>query len=466
MPVKFAAAVPRARQILSAIRGQIRFHWPFVILFVLFASFLFTMMTIIPPGDGSAKDASITAPDENAHFLFNVKFIADNDRLPVSGKDDLLAYKICSPHHVGLAPCVYSYTVYPGPNYVISAAFIKAARLVHIHSSYRLARITSVFSGLVFAICSYAAAYMIMRRRSYATVLTAAIICIPQFIFTLSYTNLDAYAAGVSALLGLSMVGFMQNPHSRKWQLAVSITLFGLLPATKYNYFVLGAGALALIGYTLHRTRLSRQEVRRFAIYAGLSFLVLASFWYVRNLILYHDPLGQSFMIHTMAQHSALGKPYPQGWSGFNIALQRGFFSTLFQSFFFALGLMHLYLSPSAYALIGLLLLGCVMVLLYNATQPSKQHRDGRQQLLAALLFIVIGIAAIAVVLFNSLMYDFQPQGRYMYPILVPTVLLISFMIRRDKRNGVIPYILLLGTAFMFINFVGVVVRAYLPVIF
>lgn len=454
----------KSLQGLKWARKQAAFHWPFTIVLTIFASLLFSLMFLIPPGDGTAPDSTITAPDENAHYLFNVDFIIHNNRLPISGQDDLIAFETCTPNHVGLAPCVYSYTAYPGPNYVISAALVKVAGLFGFTGTYKIARLTSVLSGIAFAIFSYAAAYMIMRRRSFATVLTAAIIFIPQFIFTLSYTNLDAYAAGVSAFLAFSLVGFMQHARSRGWQITLAIALFGLLPAVKFNYFVLGLGALLLIAYTMRTAKFTKAEVLRFAKYALVSFLLLASFWYARNLILYHDLLGQAHMIKTMAEHSPLGTPYPVDVNGFNIAVHRDFFTTLFQSFFFAFGLMHLYLAQSDYTVIALTLVGAAMVLFYHFTQPVKPKPVRRQMFMATALFALMGVCALLAVLINSLVYDFQPQGRYMYPILAPTLLFLALAVKNDKRNGAVLYILLAGTVFLFLIGLAVFIKAYFKI--
>jgi len=445
----------------------IRYHWQFSIVLALFSIILYTMMMLIPPGD-RPSDPAITAPDENAHYLFNVHHIVTHNSLPVTGKDDLEAYAACTPHHVGLAPCVYSYTSYPGPNYVASALLVKIFhKLGNPIPSYNVARIPSVIAGIAFAIFSYAAVFSILRRRSYATILTSAILFIPQFIFTMSYTNLDAFAAGVAAFVGLAVVQFALNPRSRGWQIALAVGLFGLLPTTKYNYFAVGLGALLLMGYTMRRAKFQKPEILRFAKYALLSFLLLASFWYLRNAIMYHDLLGQGYMLKVMSHYVELGTPYPVDLTGLNIAIHRDFFTTLFQSFFFALGLMHFYLSTSSYDMIMLLLIGCVAFMLYNLTHPLKVQLVRRKQFLLALgLFAFVGISTLAIVLYNSLVYDFQPQGRYMYPILVPTLLFLAFAIRYDQRNRVLPYLLVTGTTYLFIAAIGVVVKAYMDITF
>ena len=457
----------RLPQALKWTRKEARYHWPFTIVLIVFSLVLFTMMNLIPPGD-SQHDPILTAPDESAHYIFNVLYIVNHNSLPVSGRDDLDAYRSCTPHHVGLAPCVYSYTIYPGPSYIVSALFVKIFhKLGNPLPSYTVSRLTSVLSGIAFAIFGYAAVFSIMRRRAYATVLISAALFIPQFIFTLSYTNLDAYSAGVSAFLGLTLVRFALQPRHRGWQIALAVALFGLLPTAKYNYFALGLGALLLAAYVMRRAAFTRPEIRRIAKYAALSFVVLASFWYLRDIIMYHDLLGQSYMLKVMSHYGQLGTPYPVDLTGLAIAIHRDFFTTLFQSFFFSLGLMHFFAGTNSYDMIMLLLIGCAMYMLYNFDNPLRKHLPQRRHILLAVsLLALTGIGTLLIVLYNSLVYDFQPQGRYMYPILIPTLLFIAYAVRHDKRNSFVPYALLAGTAYLFILGIGVVVKNYMPLTF
>jgi len=440
---------------------QARYHWPLVIVLALYCTATLTLVFNIPePGYG---DATVTAPDEGAHYLFNVKYIVEHNALPISGRDDLPAYHSCTQHHIGIAPCTYSYTVYPGPNYIVSALFVKLFhRLGSAMSSVQAARLTSFLSGIVFILCSYAAVYSITRRRAISTLLVAAVAFIPQFLFVMSYINIDAHSAAISAFLGLCIVKFLQKPRSVAWQMALCIALFGLLPISKYNYFALGLAGLILIGYTFVRQRFTKREIIRFALFAAGSFVLLASFWYIRNIIVYHDPLGQSFMLKTMAHYAQLGTPYPTDFNGLNIANQRDFFTTLFQSFFFALGLMHFYLDSSSYNMLWLLLLLCAGIMVYNYTNKKLRRFDLHTWGFVGLYALIV-IGTLLVVLYNSLYYDFQPQGRYMYAILVPTLLLLAYAIRRDNRNTIIAYLLCSGTVYLFIAGISVFMKYYIP---
>ncbi len=437
------------------------FHWPFFIIFGLYGAFSIILVTAIP-ANFSVNDVR-GGPDEAVHYRFNVEFIRENHRLPIGHQDDLEAYGACRDNKIGQVPCVYSYNTYPGPNYVISALSAALFGRTDALTPQVAARFTSLASGILFVAFTYGAAYCVLRRRALATCLVAVVAFIPQLLFTNSYTNMDAHSLAISAFLGFTLVKFMQRPRARKWQILHAIALFGLLPVAKYNYFILGAGALALTIYTLTKEKLKQSELLRFGLYALLSFLILASFWYVRNLVQYHDLLGQSFVIQKMAEHHALGPKLPLNLESLNLLLQMDFFNILFRSFFFGFGLMNFFLQEYDYKIVLALLLVIGSIFTYNLLQPVEKQPINRKLVWLTLLYALVCLGTLGVIVYNSLAYDFQPQGRYMYPVLVPTVLLLAYAITKDARNKILPFLLLGGTLFMFFEGLNLFIRVYFP---
>lgn len=439
------------------------FHWPIIVVLILYACFSLVLVAVIP---ANFKVNNVKGgPDEAVHYRFNVEFIKDHKRLPVSGKDDIEALKACRTNPIGLVPCVYSYNTYPGPNYIISA--ISAGLLGHKGSSLSpqiAARFTSFMSGILFVVFSYAAAYCLLRRRLFATVLVAMMAFIPQVIFTNSYTNMDAHSLAVSAFLGFTLVLFMQQPRSRKRQIALSIALFGLLPVSKYNYFALGAGSLALIVYTGFKQRFTRNEILRFGLYAIVSFLALSSFWYIRNLVLYHDLLGQKVILEEMSKYHTLGTPRPLNIASINMLIHLDFFNILFRSFFFGFGLMNFFLEEYNYKIILCLLFVCGSLFMYNLAQPTIKKSEQIKLVALTVLYVLVVLGTLLGIVYNSLHYDFQPQGRYMYPILVPTILFLAYAIKQDARHRILPFLMLGGTAFLFFQGLDLFVRVYFTI--
>lgn len=438
------------------------FHWPALVILALYAFCSLIMVTHIP------ANFSITSPkggpDEGTHYVFNVAFIKNAHRLPISGKDDLQAYRTCRDNPTAAVPCVYSYNVFPGPNYVLSAISASVLSKTGRINPETAARATSFVSGLVFVIFSYATVYAIIRRRLFATILTATIAFIPQVIFTNSYTNLDAHSLGISAILCFAIVKFMQAPRSRLWQIFCAVALFGLLPLSKYNYFVLGFGAALLVLYTIIRTKFTWREIARFGIYAFASFMVLSSFWYIRNFILYHDPLGQNFVLHKMAEFHALGTSRPLNIHSLLLLVHGEFFETLFRSFFYGFGLMIYFLEDYKYIILELLLIVAGAIGLFFALNTDLVKREKLRLWGSIVLYAFVGFGTLGTIIYNSLIYDYQPQGRYMFPILVPTIMLVAYAVRKDKRFQILIPILLAGTIFIFIQGLEAFIQIYYPV--
>lgn len=155
----------------------------------------------------------------------------------------------------------------------------------------------------------------------------------------------------------------------------------------------------------------------------ALAAVVLSSFWYIRNLILYHDPLGQSFILNEMAKYHELGIK----WSLFNyhsygLLFKLDFFETLFKSFFATFGYMSIYLEGAYYAVTKLVLFSSIGLLAYFGGKKVRRW-----------LLLLGGFMLIALlqVIFNSFTYDFQAQGRYMFVVL-PVVVLVLAIIFQD----------------------------------
>jgi hypothetical protein len=225
----------------------------------------------------------------------------------------------------------------------------------------------------------------------------------------------------------------------------------------------LGLGGLALATYVIITHKFNRKEVLRLGLYAVGSFLLLASFWYIRNLILYHDPLGQSFMLHKMGEHHAFGIARPLDVSSLPFLVHNNFFTILFQSFFFGFGMMNYFLAESSYNMLLLLLLICAALGTYILFQRHNEKKPLRNFMLALTAYASISISSLLFVIYNSLHYDFQPQGRYMFPLLVPFALLLAYAIKLDKRFQPIVFLLLAGTMFIFIEGLDLFIKVYFP---
>lgn len=434
-------------------------QWPAIM--ILFAYISLSLVAIARIPADFTKSYTQGAPDEGIHYRFNVKFIMENQRLPVSGRDDIETYQACRDNQIGLVPCVYSYNIFPAVSYIAAATSASLVSRAGLASPEVGARFAALFFGVVFVCFAYGTALVLTKRRLFAATLTASIVFIPQFIFTTSYTNLDAHSLAISAILGFALIMFMLKPASLTRQAWLCIALFGLLPLAKANYFSLGVGALILIIYAFINSHQNIKHVLRFGVIALASFLVFSAFWYIRNLVLYGDPIGQEYMLHTMAQYHALGNALPLDLSSLNKLFQLDFIGTLFKSFFVTFGLMSFFVEIHKYDALKIMLYACTALFVYIYITGARVKNDGKKIGLAVLVYLLVFIASLALIVYNSLHYDYQPQGRYMFPVLIPTLILVGYAIRKNRAFGAVSFAMLFCTTYIFFEAAGLFIRVY-----
>lgn len=408
------------------------------------------------PFPGSPK----AGPDESGHFKYNVEFIIENKRLPVAGKDDLKAYETCRDNDFGKVTCSYSYVAYPGANYVISAS---SAILFHdiFGLSYHVgARLASVMWGIIFLIFLYLAILRLSKNRTLSWALTAALGLIPQVIFVFSYTNQDAHSLAISAIVAYALVRALQSRTTFDTVL-LGVVIGGILPLAKYNYFILFPFIVGLYLFLMYKKYIPLRTIKQLIIAGIASFLIIASFWYIRNFILYHDLLGQSYILQLMSEHWQHGTSQPINMDTLRTFTQLNFFDITFRSFFLSFGYMAYYMDSAVYDIIRAAIAGVIAGYAYialtnrNVTQKTKL-------LLTGFGFLLLVLAAVGLSFYNSALYDFQPQGRYIYQILVPFGIALAYAYSIDKRIKYVVLICSTITLLCLTHAVDIFVRVYL----
>jgi hypothetical protein len=369
------------------------------------------------------------APDEQIHLEANALFIADNNRLPVSGVDDLRFLTNCRVNPLGAMPCTNSYNTFPQLNYLISAVSIKLNRLLGLVSDATAARLPQIVYAIIFFTSLHFSVVSVGLGSSKALMIALSVCLIPQVIFIFSYLNQDAFALTSASLVLLSCTLALDRGR-RHGTLPTSAVLFlgislGLLLSSKYNYFALLPAIFIYLAYILRSTIPERRgqwlAIIKIFVIAGL----IAGPWYLRNLVLYGDLLGGKFLIETMSKFHPLGTARTMNPSNIEFLVDNGWFYTNFRSFFAVFGFMSLFLGSFWYLIAALLVTIAIGGALFLA--GGSQHSKGP-------VFIALGttVLIIAMSAYHSLAIDFQAQGRYLFPILfgfIPaiTILMIEF---------------------------------------
>lgn len=400
-------------------------------------------------------------PDEATHYGYNVEYIIKNKKLPVSGKDDIKAYQNCREDLSNYVTCTYSYQPYIGANYFLYAIFSSIIHTITDLSYLKAARLLSLVYGIIYITFIYLAALKVTKRPNISAAITAIVSLLPQVIFVFSYINQDAHSLAIASFAIWCFVSLWKNPNSKFFLVMTAVAVGGLLPLVKYSYFLFIPIAILFVAFLYFKRKLNNKQILRLVAYGLISFLLLSSFWYIRNYLLYSDFLGQNYMINEMSKYHTLGNRYPLlSVSTLSQYANLNFFNILFNSFFFAFGYMYYYLNQAVYYIVGAVLTGALVLSVKNALDGPKKYTKSSLVIIA--LFIIYLLMAIFLVYYNSINYDFQPQGRYLYSVLPFFATALATLYSLNRRYTNIIYIFIALVLFLLFGALDVFVRFYI----
>lgn len=393
-----------------------------IILFSVVGSLLW--MITIPYND---------ANDEYLHYAV-VRFVADRHQLPIYNKDDyteIKCYRTDSPYFFGkkiinIPVCQSSYSIFPFPSYIISALPVF---FIQKNAPYRylFARLPNIIYFVIFLFLVWGIIKKVFSSEYIRQMTIIIIAFIPQITFINSYVNSDGFSMMIGASVIYMWIKCLDDGLTTKNMILGAISL-GLLASAKYNYFALFPATAILFLFSYRRFTLNK--ILKFLGVAFIGIIVISGWWFIRNYFLYGDALGFSTVKKTLA---ALAPD--------NITIAdfgHNFLSTLlitnwpiqsFKSFFAVFGWMSIYL-PNIFYLITLLFLfatffGWLFTLVNIIFEKKKFNflQASHFPFFAASLAAIIITISLSV--WTSLHNDFQPQGRYLFPALIPAILII-----------------------------------------
>jgi 4-amino-4-deoxy-L-arabinose transferase-like glycosyltransferase len=278
-----------------------------------------------------------------------------------------------------------------------------------------LARLVSSLMGagtilLIFLL----AAQMFPERPALAWLAAGLAALVPQFLFISAAVNNDNLLNLLSAAAWLVLYKILESPgREKKWWAAG--VLFGLAMLAKLNALVIAlvAGVLLLIcARRMASFRYFFANLARFSI----PFFFIDGWWLVRNQILYGDPLGFGAFATI---NTATGRQSP-----LDLIEIGNFLGTQFRSFFGAFGWENVWAPDGYFWFIGVILASGLLGLIfyYIRKDPSRHHRP--EFLFLTLVIIVQEAVQFAFILNRDQSFY---QGRYLFPIIGPLMILIGF---------------------------------------
>ncbi|MHB9091506.1 MAG: hypothetical protein ACYC7H_08805 [Chloroflexota bacterium] len=409
-------------------------------------------------------------PDEPAHYNY-VKQVANTGTLPILQPGDYdQAYleklkPLQFPDDLPIDTIRYE-SHQPPLYYALAALAYRAAGGLSVNGSVLLLRGLSIALGALLILLAYRLVLEALPGRNWLALGTAGFVAtLPMHTAMTAAINNDTLAEVVVAVALLLMLRGLRHGFARRLCLGLGLVLGAALLTKVTIYSTLGLALVALWA----RHRLTRQAIvattSLSAVGAGVSLAGGASpaprpaaaaapsalwqvglvygtaaavswAWFLRNALVYGwtDPLG-------MARHDAIVVGQPRTaytWAGLE-----HFLNTTFQSFWGQFGWMGIVLDRRVYQLLMVISAFAVVGLAVFVWRTGRQTvRFERTERWALVLLCACVLLAVAELVYYNLIF-IQPQGRYLYPALVPiglffTIGLVEVIPRTFKSWGVV----------------------------
>ena len=280
-----------------------------------------------------------------------------------------------------------------------------------------LARAVSALMGILTVALTIAIGWEIFPEQRWIGLLGGALVAFnPQFLFISGAMNNDNLLTTAATGAWWQLLRAMQRPKQwRPWMWVGLWVAVGLLAKT--SMFVVGL----VVGLMLLACAIRRRSAGVFvrgALAVGSSVTLATGWWFLRNQLLYGDPLGWNVF---RVNFKSVLRRGPLPWSKV-----QEFFSVQFRSFWGVFGWMNVNAPGWFYAaiqvLLGLSLLGIVFWFVRRRYRTLTEFQKSALVLLGLAIAAQEGYMLWAITRFNESWY----QGRYLFPIIGPLMILVS----------------------------------------
>ena len=250
----------------------------------------------------------------------------------------------------------------------------------------------------------------------------------PQFAFLASYINND-----ICALLGISMILYAWTlAINENWNFKNALLLsvgMATCATSYYNSYmwILASIFIYFITY-FYQNKKDYKGFVKLSSFIVIVTLLLMGYLFARHVYLYNDLIG----IKVSREHGEMygleaykpsnrGTPYRQGYSLMDMLIGMEWITITYKSFIGIFGYMAYQLDNHIYKLYTLFFVIAfigIVIRLFRIFANLKHEKLTLQQTVFTLSLIACGVVTVCLSVYNSYCSDFQPQGRYCYPML------------------------------------------------
>lgn len=393
-----------------------------LLFLLLFGIFLF-MWAVIQPFNAS--------PDEPMRYRI-CQYLYENRTLPPHGGDPSIRD----------AAWGYSYAFFPILPQTIGAFFMTVASWFSKDAFVLLmaARMVSVVSGVVTAWFSLRIGEKLWGRTTLKWLFTVLVTMLPQFVFLCSYVNSDSFAVMATSVIIYSWLLGMESDWSYRSCITMAVGII-LCAMCYYDAYGVILASILVVCVSLLRQWKDRRKrldlMKKMLLIAGLVLLGIA-WWFIRNAILYRgDFLGLATSEEYSQQFAADNLkpsnrylPYHEGASLWDMLFSWGWIKMAGISFIGCFGYVSIPLKIWMYVIyVAVIAIGAGAALWHAITRVKTKEGlpgTGWQNRVWIAALLITGIIPNLLNLYHSYYVDFQPQGRYSMPMLLPLMYFVT----------------------------------------
>jgi hypothetical protein len=252
---------------------------------------------------------------------------------------------------------------------------------------------------------------------------------LPQTLFTFSYINSDVGTIIAALLFGMS-VGYFLTAEDKPKNFFILLFFAGLTITAKLHLWAIAF--LTLVWVVVYKRKILLTYPKKVWLIAILIGLVPASWWFITSFLANDgDFLGIFTSAKAIAKFGGANLPsLARDWASFSI---NEFLSSTLISFYANWGWMSLPLDTYTYTIVSIIA-SLILFLLYK-------HIDTK----VFIFFCMLLIANFAFMIVYSVAYDYQAQGRYLFPsFYIILGMLTTIFINKKIFSKVLLWLLIL----------------------
>lgn len=326
-----------------------------------------------------------------------------------------------------------SYAFMPILSYMLSAFFMKITMLFTQNATalFVAARFTSVLCATGMAYIVFKIGHKLFENRRHRWCFVMACALLPQMVYLGSYLNNDSFALLSIALIVYAWIIGLESKWNKKSVILLGVSI-GVCALSYYNAYgyILTSVFLYVISYFCENGKVCWKKFFQRGIAIALIAISIAGWWFVRNAVIYDgDFLGMKTESE-YAESYALDEYKPSqinnsnnmGESLGNMLVKRGWIKSTAISFTGIYGSCSVVNLCRMYFLYLFSIVAALVFRLLQCGRASFRQNEirNKKRILLELTFCVNMIIPVVLSLYYSYFSDYQPQGRYLMPMLIP----------------------------------------------